>query len=96
MKLFKLRKESELTGPQMKLFTQAELVRAILQHKGTATTEELRRLGIDAPGAVISQLRKDGFDIETRLVKAKSSTGHIRRRIAEYSLAENSSKGGTQ
>ncbi|MCP4596139.1 helix-turn-helix domain-containing protein [Neptuniibacter sp.] len=95
MKLFKVLKNKQPLSPLLKKYTQADLVLALLQQKGTVTTEELKKLGIDAPGAVISKLRTDGFDIETKLVKAKRKNGLVRRRIAEYSLAEySSSKGG--
>ncbi len=67
-------------------YTQEELVIAVLQQRGSATTDLLVDLGIKRPSAVINKLRKKGLCIMSRRVKERTGKYLFPRRQAKYTL----------
>jgi len=69
---------------QIKETNQIDFVLTYLKRKGSATTYELKELGIGAPGAIIKKLRDSGYDITTERVSVQNSNGLVHRNMAEY------------
>ena len=67
-------------------FTQEELVIAVLQQRGSATTDLLVDLGIKCPSGVINKLRKKGLCIMSRRVKERTGKYLFPRLQAKYTL----------
>lgn len=75
-------------------FTQEELVIAVLQQRGSATTDLLVDLGIKCPSAVIKKLRKKGLCIISQRVKERTRKYLFPRLQARYTLITQNHKQG--
>jgi hypothetical protein len=67
-------------------YTQADLVVAVLQQRGSATTDLLEELGIKCPSAVIHTLREQGVPINSKLIWEHTEKCLFAKKQAEYSL----------
>jgi len=68
------------------LVAQRTRLLAYLRHSSIDTLDCVRNLNILRPGARISELRKSGHNIVTRLIDVRDDQGRQHRRVALYSL----------
>jgi hypothetical protein len=79
---------------QIKETNQIDFVLTYLKRKDSATTYELKELGIGAPAAVIKRLRDAGYEIATNRVDVKNANGLVHRNMAEYIFVAGPSDSG--
>lgn len=77
---------ARLSGDIPALYTQADLLLAVLQIKGPTTTDVFEYLGIKSPSAVVSRLKKSGFKISTKRRWVRKITDSRFMLQAEYTL----------
>ena len=82
---------------QIKETNQIDFVLTYLKRKGSATTHELKELGIASPAVLIKKLREAGYGIRTELKTVKNSKGIVHRKMADYVFVSSpSNNGGAQ
>ena len=70
--------------------SQADLVLWLLNYKGPVTTDQLERIGVKSPSAVIHKLRKSGYRIRTKLIWKLTHKYSFMMKQAEYRLVSTS------
>lgn len=69
---------------QIKETNQSDFVLTYLKRKGSATTQELKDLGIGAPAAIIKKLRDADYQINTVPTTVTNPNGIVHRKMANY------------